>query len=208
VAKPRNPIREIAYSLGAALVLGGAFAAYLLHTVPSAEQLKSEMSLLAPSARHEGPGLHERVSLVADQFVQNLRRGNFDAALALTAKPYRESASIENFTSLCKASPYLATVKEIRFFRVSQQSVPLADGTTATGPATATGLLIAESGNVDVVVSFAPEGREFRILTILVAGVPILQAVSAETAPAASTSAARVSQRAPSRPATRSAKAP
>lgn len=209
MATPRNPLREVAYSLIAAVVLGGAFAAYLFHTIPSAEELKAGMKMLAPSAQQpnaqqQGPGIHERVSLVAGQFVRGLRTSNFADALALTAKPYRESASVEQFTNVCKASPYLATAKEISFFRVSQQSTPLADGTTAIGPATASGLLISDSGNVDVSVFFAPEGNEFRILTILVAGVPIFQAVTALPAPAASASVAPA--HAPVRPASQSAK--
>jgi hypothetical protein len=164
------------------------------------------MQMLAPSAAQKGPDLHEQVSAVARQFTQAVQQGKFDAALALTAKSYRESASVEQFTAVCKSSPYLATVKEIRFFRVSQQSIPLADGKMASGPATATGLLVADSGNVDVTVSFAAEGSDFRILSILAAGVPIFQGVTAVAVTSASASAAPPAHSAPVHHAAKSAK--
>jgi len=177
----RNVGREITLSLVAALVFGIGMYVYLKSTMPSAEELKAEMKMTAPSARGLTMDLVDSVSAVGTQFIAHLQHGQYEAAFALTAKGYRESASLAQFTATCRGTPYLASAKEVSFIRVSQQSIKLESGEIAKGSALARGMLISEAGNVDVSFAFAPEGDDFRVLTILAAGVPIFQALTPGT---------------------------
>jgi hypothetical protein len=116
---------------------------------------------------------------VVRPFVAALGGSDHAAAYALMATPYKSTTSLQAFTATCKASPHLSQAREVGLFKVSQRSIPLPDGKLAQGPVNAEGLLVSSQGNVDATFVLAPEGDDLRVLTILAAGVPLLQGMSA-----------------------------
>lgn len=173
----RNPAREIAISLIAAVVLGAGFYIYLRSTIPTAEELKSNMKMLAPSASAtpSGTGIHERATDVAQRFVAALKEKSYASAYGLTTSAYQQAVGLAAFQAAIEGTPYMATAQEISFVRVSQQTMVRESGEPAPGPVLGRGMLISGSGNVDVSVTLVLEDGTLRILTIIAAGIPIFK---------------------------------
>lgn len=187
----RNPAREIAFSLIAALVLGTGFYFYLKSTMPTEESIKAGMKMLAPSASPSGsasgsagtpdpgPGIHERASNVAQRFVTALREKRYADARALTTNAYQRAVSLAEFQAAIESTPYMATAQEVSFVRVSQQTMIRESGEPALGPVMGRGMLISGNGNVDVSVTLTHEDGSLRVLTFIAAGIPIFKGMVA-----------------------------
>ncbi|HEX2880078.1 MAG TPA: hypothetical protein VHO25_11160 [Polyangiaceae bacterium] len=173
----RNPAREIAFSLIAAVVLGGGMYIYLKSTIPDEEDLRANMTMTAPSAERPEASLSERAGSLVQRFITALREKRFRDAHALTVRSYQNAVTVAEFQATIEAAPYLATAKEISFVRVSQQSM-VKDGQSVTGPVLGRGMLISDKGTADVSVTLSPEEDTLHVFTITAAGIPLFNAMA------------------------------
>ena len=105
-------------------------------------------------------------------FVSLLGRGRFAEAYALLATPYREAVSVEAFAAACRASKILTGARTVSMREVRQQSAGGASSLEARG------LLLSAAGPVPVGFVLIDEAVGPRILTMSLAGVPVLQGVT------------------------------
>jgi hypothetical protein len=173
----RNPAREIAFSLLAAVVLGGGIFLYLKSTIPDAEELKSHMTMTVPSAERPEASLHERATSVAQRFINAVREKRFRDAHAMTVRTYQNAVGVAEFEAAIASSPYMVTARELSFTRVSQQTMTLKDGSLAQGPVMGRGMLVSDHGNADISFTLTPEEDTLHVLVITVTGVPIFSAM-------------------------------
>jgi hypothetical protein len=124
----------------------------------------------------------DRAAVVASSFVAHLGAGRFADAHALLAAPYRDAVSPSAFEKACRASPILASARSVRLTKLRQQSAGAAASIEASG--------VLESGAGAVPINFVflaeaqPDGAKdprgaLRILVVSLAGVPVLQGVTA-----------------------------
>jgi hypothetical protein len=170
----RNPAREIAFSLIAAVVLGAGMYIYLKSTIPTEEDLRANMKMTAPSAERPEASLDERAGSLAQRFIAALKEKRFRDAHALTVRSYQNAVSVAEFQSTIESAPFLATAKEINFVRVSQQTMTRENGQVVLGPVLGRGMLISDQGTADVSVTLSPEEDTLHVFTITAAGGVVL----------------------------------
>jgi hypothetical protein len=176
----RNVKKELAWIFVATIVLAAGMFWYLKSTIPTAEDLKADMHLLAPSASAgAASSLTDRATEVSQRFITALREQRFRDAYALTTRDYRKAVSAAEFEAAINVQPYLATAREISFVRISQQTMKRENGETVVGPVLCRGMLVAGHGNVDTSVTLVHEDDTLRVLTIIAAGVPIFKGMVA-----------------------------
>lgn len=175
----RNPAREIAFSLLAAVLLGGGLFVYLKNTIPKTEVVKASTKLTVPSAEAPTASMYDRASSVVQRFLDALREKRFRDAHAMTLRAYQNAVSVAEFQAAIEASPYMATAKEVSFERVNQQTMKREDGTVALGPVMGRGMLISDHGTADVSITLTPEEGTLHVLTVIAAGVPIFKGMVA-----------------------------
>lgn len=182
MGKQRNVGREIALSLGAAVVLGGGFALYLLKTIPSREELSAGMSPgSASSTLPAPPDDLVLANAVFEGFGAELASKRYDAAYARMAAPYRSSFSLEAFRASCERSPFLAGVQRAGLLKTTR--MVLADPQGSAAPASpftvkGQGVLASAAGSIDASVTLLVERGEARILVLSLGGIPVLDGVS------------------------------
>jgi hypothetical protein len=115
----------------------------------------------------------ERAAAIAGPFIAEVGGGRFTEAYARLAAPYRANVSLAAFTRSCRASPILAGARRVMLRRLRTQ--------TGVGAETleADGMLDSSAGAVPASFVFLQEEAGPRILVVSLAGVPVLQGVTA-----------------------------
>ena len=176
----RNPSREIAFSLAAAVALGSGLYAYISSTI---ERPKPPV-LVASSAMRPADTRPDDARRVATAFVQHLAAAHDEDAYLTMANAYRQTTPLASFRAACLASPFLATATSVSLSRTREER---AAGQEGRGSLSATGVLVTRSGTVDVTFFFVDEPSGVAIVNVNVAGAPALpMGVVAATTPDAS----------------------
>jgi hypothetical protein len=123
-------------------------------------------------ADEEVSGELARAGVVVAPFIEDVGAGHFTAAYARLAPPTREAVSLAAFTRSCQSSPVLSGARNVRLTRLRSQR----GGGAAT--LEADGVLDSVAGAVPVSFVFLSDSDWPRILTVSLAGVPILQGVA------------------------------
>jgi hypothetical protein len=176
-AKTAKAWRDVVLSLVAAGVFGALFTAYILKSV----KLPEGPVLVATSdAAPRGPDTLEIAQRVAGAFVEALRSGDAADAYALMARPYRESATLAAFQHAWR-TPLLASPRAVKLSRASERATQLDGKFLRTATFTATGVLVAAVGALDVSFTFLREADDAHVLAVFVGGVPIVQGMGPST---------------------------
>ena len=169
-----NPMRWVVLSLVAAALFAIGLVTYVNHSVEAAKaQAQAEATAQVARRAQSVRSRLDDVTVVTAPFVSLVGRGRFAEAHALLAAPYRQAVTVEAFSAACRASPILAGARTVSMREVRQQSAGAASSLEARG------LLLSTAGAVPIgfVLLDEPEGP--RILTVSLAGVPVLQGVTA-----------------------------
>jgi len=159
----RNPAREIAFSLIAALVLGTGIAVYVMKsTAASAPQGPQLVSASAVPVRSASDDARQ----VATTFAKHLSLGEYDQAYQQMANAYRQTTSLEGFRSTCTASPFLSTAQGVSLSKTRQEMAP----GQSRGSLSASGVLMTRAGTVDVTFWFIDDDSGVAILNASIAG--------------------------------------
>jgi hypothetical protein len=171
----RHVGREIAISLGLAVVLALAIGAYLVRTI---DMPKGPVLVAQPDARERAPDDLELASSVAGAFVAHLRARRFDDAYAMMARSYRARIEPAAFRAAWTTSPLLAGLRDVRLTSARSEAVRAGDGRlVAPATFTARGALIAAAGSLDATFTFLREDGGARVLVVAVGGVPVVNGV-------------------------------
>lgn len=169
----RNVGREIALILIATVVLGGGFAAWLLHSLEKPEPI--EMTLSATGNVSGADRNAEELRARAAEWGRRLSARDYAGAHALMALAFRERVTVEAFTAMIAANAFLAGTEEIAIQRTTEQRA----GTDPTTMALrGTGFLRSRAGAVEIVLHFVREPDGLHIVSALLAGVPVLQGIA------------------------------
>jgi len=168
-----NPMRWVVLSLVAGALFAVGLVTYIRHTVDEAKA-KAQAEASAQVARREQPGRSrlDEVTIVAAPFVSLVGQGRFSEAYPLLAAPFRQAVTLEAFAAACRASPILAGARTVSMRELRQQSAGGASSLEARG------LLLSTAGAVPIGFVLIDEPPGPRILTVSLAGVPVLQGVT------------------------------
>jgi hypothetical protein len=89
------------------------------------------------------------------------------------ASPYRSAVTRAAFEAACRASPMLAGARAVTLNRLREQNTGRAASLEASG------VLDSSAGAVPIGFVFLREAGQLRILVVSLAGVPVLQGVTA-----------------------------
>jgi hypothetical protein len=173
VARPSAERIIVIAVIGAAVFTVGLLL--LVDSVTKSSREKALATVNADVARMErarGTSGLDAAAAVAQPFVAHVGAGEFAAAYALLAAPYRTAVTLAAFTKACRTSPILAGARSVTLNRLRQQTA----GTAAT--VEASGVLDSRAGAVPVGFVFLQEAGQLRILVVSLAGVPVLQGVA------------------------------
>jgi hypothetical protein len=176
VARTQNVKRDLLFSLAIAVVLGAGIAAYVMHSMPSKRDLQT--SYIEPKSQApRAPQYLELAGAVMTRFTDALAAKRFDDAYALMAEPYRDHASVETFRASCAASPFLAQAERATVF----STVRTWSGGAVQEPYTleGRGVITGHAGSINARITFLVSGGDLRILVLVLAGVPVLNGVTA-----------------------------
>ena len=162
----RNPAREIAISLGAAVLFAGALLMYIL---PST-RVPTPSLLVSSSAESSGGGFArgDDARRVATAFVQQLSLAHHEEAYRLMASAYRQGTPFSAFQGACIGSPFLSTARDVSLSKTSETIAP---GQTK-GALKASGVMTTGAGAVEVIFSFVDDAAGLGIVNVVVAGTP------------------------------------
>jgi hypothetical protein len=173
-AAERRPVdakRSVIVSLIAAAVFAALLGTYIVRSVELPVG-----PVLVPGDAGERPhtdtlALAQRV---AGTFVDALRAGDLAGAYAQMAAPYRASATLKAFRGVWNMQ-LLAGPRAAKLSRAAETAVPI-DGKLVAGRTfSASGALVTAAGPLDATFTFLREDDDAHILSVVVAGVPILQ---------------------------------
>lgn len=176
MARSQNAGRDILLSLAAAAVLAAGIAAYVMHSMPSRDELKT--SYIEPKNHApQAPDDLDRARDVMTRFTAALAARRFEDAYALMAEPYRAAASLDAFRASCAASPFLAQAERATVFS-TRRMLP---GGAAAEPYTVqgTGVITGHAGSINAKITLLVSDGDARILVLVLAGVPVLNGVTA-----------------------------
>jgi 23S rRNA maturation mini-RNase III len=168
-----NPMRWVVLSLVVGAVFAIGLVTYVRHSVEAA-RARAQAEATAQVARRQqatGRTRLDDVIVVTAPFVSLVGRGRFAEAHALLAAPYRQAVTVEAFSAACRASPILSGARTVSMREVRQQSAGGAASLEARG------LLLSTAGAVPIGFVLVDEAEGPRILTVSLAGVPVLQGV-------------------------------
>lgn len=158
-----------------ATVFGAGLFAYIYHSIPGREELLARPSGPDPqtsAAFAAAEALDVTVKAVAAEFIARVREERYADAHALMATPYRAAVKPSDFAEACKKSSFLASVQSISIYRVRETVPP--GGSIGAGAITGTGVLTSNAGAVPVTLTFLAEGDRLHVLSLVIAGVPVL----------------------------------
>ena len=160
------------------IVLGVAFTIGMVMFVNSRIKASREEALRIAAAEVElkektGTSMLDAAAAVASPFIARIGGGQLDEAYELTASPFQKAVSRAAFAKACRESPLLAGARSVTLNRLRQQTA----GDAAT--IEARGVLDSSAGAVPIGFVFLREAGRLRILVVSLAGVPVLQGVTA-----------------------------
>jgi hypothetical protein len=168
-----NPMRWVVLSFVAAGAFAAGLIAYVSHATEVAKA-RAKADVEREFSQMENRGLPEldAAAAVAGPFIAHVGAGRFADAHALLAAPYRQAVSVEAFAKVCRTSPILTASRAVTLRSVRRQS--------AGGASTleAQGVLDTSAGGVPVAFVFLSEAAGPRVLTLSIAGVPVIQGVA------------------------------
>jgi hypothetical protein len=167
-----NPMRWVVLSFVAAGLFAAGLIAYVTHATESAKaRAKAESEREFSQMESRGVPEFDAAAAVAAPFIAHVGAGRFAEAHALLATPYRRAVSVEAFAKVCRASPILGGARAVTLGSVRRQ--------TAGGASTleAQGMLDTTAGVVPIAFVFLTEAEGPRVLTVSIAGVPVIQGV-------------------------------
>jgi hypothetical protein len=169
-----NPFRWVVLSAVAAGAFAIGLVVFINHKVDAAKaQAAAEASRDVERIEAHAAPLVESTAAVAAPFIAHVGAGRFAEAHALLAAPYRRAVSVADFAAACRASPVLSGSRAVTLREVRQQRAGSASTLEARG------VLDTNQGGVPVDFVFLVEPDGPRVLTVSLAGVPVLQGVTA-----------------------------
>ena len=185
----RNVGREIAIILVATVVLGGGFAAWLVHSIEMPKPIELAPSLSGNPEGTEGADTNaDELRELASAWGRRLAAHDYEGARELMAAPLRDATTTEQLAALITANAYLAGTESVTILRTTEQRTGSDPRATTLR---STGVLASKAGAVELTLHCVREPEGIRIVSALLAGVPVLQAVDArpaETSPASAPS--------------------
>jgi phosphate/sulfate permease len=176
-----NPMRWVVLSLVAAGLFAGGLYLFIQSKVEGARaQAEAEARAMTERMEQRDRQVTAEIDVarsVASAFVAHIGAGRFAEAHALLATPYRDATSVAAFAASCRASPILAGARAVTFQDVRQMRVGSVSAIEARG------LLEAAAGGVPVTFTFLHEPTGPRVLAVVLAGVPVLQGITARSRP-------------------------
>lgn len=180
MGKQRNVGREIALSLGTAVVFGVGLYAYLIESIPSREELSS--GLVPTSAGPAAPDDLALANVMFEAFGAELAAKRYEAAYARMAEPYRAAFTLEVFRASCERSPFLSSAQRAGLLKTTRTSLAASTTPDAHPEAPVTvrgqGVLVTAAGSIDAAVTLLVEHGDVRILVLTLGGIPVLDGVS------------------------------
>jgi hypothetical protein len=173
--KVRKVWRDVLLSFAAAGIFGAFLVSYILKgtRIPDGPLLISQSD-----AALRGPDQIEIGQRVAGAFVAALRVGKLDEAYAQMARPYREGTSLETFRAAWKTSPLLANPQAVKLTHAHSEALQLPGGGFIRGATfTASGMLVAAAGALEVSFTFLREADDAHILAVFIGGIPVVQGI-------------------------------
>ena len=166
--------KVIVWSIVAAIAFALGMVLFVNDRIKSTREA-AEKAALAEAAPHEthGPSMLDAAAAVAVPFVANVGAGRLAVAYEAMASPYRSAVTRAAFEAACRASPILAGARSVTLNRLREQNA----GTAAS--IEASGVLDSSAGAVPIGFVFLREAGQLRILVVSLAGVPVLQGVTA-----------------------------
>jgi hypothetical protein len=160
------------------IVLAIAFTIGMVLFVNSRIKASREEALKRVAAETElrekrGPSMMDAAAAVAVPFVAHLGAGRFADAYKLMSAPYQGAVTRAEFEKAVRGSPLLAGARSVTLNRLRQQNA--GNATTVE----ARGVLDSSAGAVPIGFVFTQESGRLRVLVVSLAGVPVLQGVSA-----------------------------
>ena len=174
MGEPRNPAREIFWSLAAAVVFASGLCAYLLHATAPAEPARPLLTAAAPPVEAR-PLLGAENALVG-RFAAALAAQDHAAAYALMAPAYRESFSLDAFRARCNRSKFLAGIERAVVLSARTTRIPGAPADPHT--VQARGVVSGKAGSLEAGFTFHVTGEAYSLLVVELAGIPVLDGVS------------------------------
>ena len=151
-----------------------ALGVYLDKTVLEQGELLAQHRLLAPSVSpRPTDDRPDRAIRATQDFFAALAEGRHAAAYELLAAPYRSQVSPSAFRALCQASPFLSSSRRFSVSRTRQESAP---GIPGRGSMKVIGVLETGAGTLEAAIHFTEEAGAFRVASIVLAGIPVLDA--------------------------------
>jgi hypothetical protein len=176
--KPRaSAARSVVLWLVGAGIFGAVLGGYIWRSIPVIEPIR----LIETSDAARGPDPLEIGQRVAEAFVAALRLGDYDGAYAQMARPYRAGATAAAFAAAWR-TPLLAAPRTVKLSRAHSAAMQTPDGGFVAGATfTATGMMMAAAGALEVSFTFLREADDAHVLAVFVGGVPIVQGLGPPT---------------------------
>jgi hypothetical protein len=174
----RKKKSTVGRQLVVAFIVAGIFTTLLVRYLLDATKPPEPPKLTSTSGAAKGPDDLEIAQRAAAAFVGALAAGNYDAAYAQMAKPYRDAATAAAFRAAWTGAPLLASPRAVKLGRAHSEAMPGPDGGfVASAIFTARGALTTAAGALEASFTFLRDGREARVLAVFVGGVPVVQGI-------------------------------
>jgi hypothetical protein len=176
--KPRSTAARsvVLWLLGAGL-FGALLGGYIWRSIPVIEPIR----LVETTDAARGPDTLAIGQRVAEAFVASLRLGDYAGAYAQMARPYREGATAAAFAAAWR-TPLLAAPRAVKLSRSHDAAMQTRDGGFIGGATfTASGMMMAAAGALEVSFTFLREADDARVLAVFVGGVPVVQGLGPPT---------------------------
>jgi hypothetical protein len=177
--RQRRGLRDGLLAVGFAAVAAVGMYLYLRRAIPSRQELLAT-DAVAPSAA-EGPALRalDEAREAARRFVAAASAGRFDEAVALTAAPYRRGPGERGLRDGWRRARALDGAGTLVVRTVRQETAAASAGAPEATSVSVQGLVTSRVGTMDATFRFVTEDGHPRLLTLFVAGVPVVDGVTA-----------------------------
>lgn len=144
----------------------GIIAAGLLALV-ACQSPKSSTPIVAEDANRPAQRAPDENELLLNSFLEDLGANRFDAGYAKMAAPYRQANTVDQFKAAVAACPYLSIARRVTIRRTFEDT------------AVTEAFLSTSKGTLFMSAFVVREGLARRILVLAIAGVPVLQGITA-----------------------------
>jgi hypothetical protein len=179
--QPPNKKSTVGRQILVTFIVAGVFTTLLVRYLLEATKIPEPPKLTLTSDVARGLDDLEIAQRAASAFVAALAAGNYDAAYAQMAKPYRDAATAAAFRAAWTGAPLLASPRSVKLGRAHSEATPGPEGGfIPSATFTARGVLTTVAGGLAASFTFLREGREARVLAVFVGGVPVVQGIGAQ----------------------------